>query len=150
KPTSSKSLCLPDTRRHFWVSAIRLLFGTALPKKYSLNCAIPELLNINVGSFFKTIGADGTIKWSLLLKKSKKLLRISLDCIVLTKFDTTDKNTIFYLKKKEQTICLFLFRIAYSNSSTSATFRIFWSANDLLNIGLRLYVPRRLKFLFPT
>src|SRR5690606_27931163 len=107
KPTSSKSLCLPETRKHFWVSATRLLFGVALPKKYSLNCAIPELLNINVGSFFTTMGADGTIKWFLLLKKSKKLLRISLDCIVFTKFDTTSKNTIFYLKKKEQIVCLF-------------------------------------------
>jgi hypothetical protein len=47
------------------------IFGVALPKKYSLNCAIPELLNIRVGSSLRTMGAEGTIKCPLLSKKSK-------------------------------------------------------------------------------
>ena len=49
----------------------------AFPKKYSLKGAIPELTNINVGSFFKTIDAEGTMVWNLLLKKFKKVSRIS-------------------------------------------------------------------------
>jgi len=36
------------------------------------------LVNINVGSFLITIGAEGTIMWSLSLKKFKKAERISL------------------------------------------------------------------------
>ena len=60
-PTSSKSLCFPDTRKHFCVSAIRFELGLTLPKKNSLNGFIPALVNIKVGSSFKTNGADGTI-----------------------------------------------------------------------------------------
>ncbi len=47
--------------------------GLACPKKYSLNGAIPEFTNIKVGSFFSTIGADGTMRCSFFLKKFKKL-----------------------------------------------------------------------------
>ena len=43
------------------------------PKKNSLNGAIPELVNINVGSFFTTIGADSTISCCFDLKNSKNL-----------------------------------------------------------------------------
>src|SRR5690606_12722235 len=77
-PTSSKSLCLPDTRRHRWVSATRGCGGCASPRKISLNWFIPALVNINVGSFLTTTGADGTIWWPLSLKKAKKASRISL------------------------------------------------------------------------
>src|SRR5690606_19393304 len=80
-PTSSKSLCFPLTRRHFGVSAIRLLFGFPFPRKYSLNGAIPLLVNISVGSFFTTIGADGTMRFCLDLKNSKNLERVSFEFI---------------------------------------------------------------------
>ena len=43
-----------------------------IPRKMSLNWFIPALVNINVGSFFTTIGADGTITWSFPAKKSRK------------------------------------------------------------------------------
>jgi hypothetical protein len=42
---------------------------------------MPALVNIRVGSFLTTIGADGTIRCDLLAKKSKKALRISLAVI---------------------------------------------------------------------
>src|SRR5258706_7588303 len=57
-PTSSKSLCLPETRRHFWVSATRLYFAETFPRKISLNWFMPALVNMSVGSFFITIGAE--------------------------------------------------------------------------------------------
>jgi hypothetical protein len=47
-----------------------------------------------VGSFFTTIGAEGTIKCSFEAKKSKKDCRICLDSI-----DYTIKNTIFMVAK---------------------------------------------------
>src|SRR5690606_22014103 len=94
KPTSSKSLCLPETRKHFCVSAIRDDFGTAFPKRYSLNCAIPELLNIKVGSSFKTMGADGTIKCSLLSKKSRNFFLISCDFILYLNYESFKTNTL--------------------------------------------------------
>jgi len=37
---------------------------------------MPALVNINVGSSFKTIGAEGTILWPLEAKKSKKVCLI--------------------------------------------------------------------------
>ena len=43
-----------------------------LPRKMSLNWFMPALVNISVGSFFTTIGADGTITWSFAAKKSRK------------------------------------------------------------------------------
>ena len=59
-PTSSKSLCFPETLKHFWVSVTLLLSIIEFPKKLSLNWFIPAFVNINVGSFFITIGADLT------------------------------------------------------------------------------------------
>src|SRR5690606_18126379 len=53
-----------------------------LPKKISLNGAMPLLMNISVGSSFTTIGADGTMACSLLLKNSKNCFLISLDVIM--------------------------------------------------------------------
>ncbi len=43
---------------------------------------MPALVNISVGSFFTTIGADGTIAWPLRSKKSRKARRISFDFII--------------------------------------------------------------------
>jgi hypothetical protein len=64
------------------VSATRGHLIGALPKNQSLKGAMPELVNINVGSFFTTIGADGTISCPLDLKKSKKVRRISFAFII--------------------------------------------------------------------
>src|SRR5258706_15566411 len=75
-PTSSKSLCLPETRRHFWVSATRLYFAETFPRKISLNWFMPALVNMSVGSFFITIGAEGTISCPLEAKKSRNVLEI--------------------------------------------------------------------------
>jgi hypothetical protein len=58
------------------VSAIRLLTGTVLPKKQSLNCTMPELVNSSVGSFLSTNGAEGTILCPLFSKKSRNFCRI--------------------------------------------------------------------------
>src|SRR5215204_1444461 len=54
-----------------------------LPRKMSLNGAIPLLLNIKVGSPFTTMGALGTIWWPLLLKKSRNVWRTKFDSINL-------------------------------------------------------------------
>src|SRR5690606_41587257 len=69
---------LPETRIHRCFSATRGYLIAASPKNKSLNWFIPAFVNINVGSFFTTTGADGTILCPLLLKKSKKAWRISL------------------------------------------------------------------------
>jgi hypothetical protein len=53
----------------------------ALPKNKSLNGAIPLLLNISVGSFFTTIGAEGTISCPFDLKKSKNVCLTLRDSI---------------------------------------------------------------------
>ena len=66
-----------DTRRHFCESAARFHFEGWLPRKMSLNWFMPALVNISVGSFLTTMGADGTMVCSLERKKSKKLFLIS-------------------------------------------------------------------------
>ena len=54
----------------------------ALPKKKSLNWFIPALVNMRVGSFLLTIGADATILWPLPSKNSKNLDLISVDVMM--------------------------------------------------------------------
>ena len=46
---------------------------------------MPALVNISVGSFFITMGADGTMACDFDLKKSKNFKRISRD-FIRTKF----------------------------------------------------------------
>jgi len=79
----SKSLCFPLTRKHFCVSATRGNFIGAFPKNKSLKGAIPLLLNIKVGSFLTTIGADGTISCPFDLKKSKNVCLTLRDSITV-------------------------------------------------------------------
>ena len=43
------------------VVIILLLLGLDSPRKNSLNGAIPELMNIKLGSFFEIMGAEGFI-----------------------------------------------------------------------------------------
>jgi hypothetical protein len=61
------------------VSVIRFELGTAFPKKYSLKGFIPALVNIRVGSFFMTMGAEGTTLCVLEAKKSKNCCLTSKD-----------------------------------------------------------------------
>lgn len=65
----------------FWVSVTRVCFGTEFPKKYSLNWFIPALVNNKLGSFFITIGADGTMLCCFDLKKFRNSCLIALDFI---------------------------------------------------------------------
>lgn len=44
---------------------------------------MPALVNMSVGSFLTTMGADGTIWCCFDLKNSRNLLRISLDVIIM-------------------------------------------------------------------
>ena len=43
---------------------------------------MPALVNIRVGSFFTTIGAEGTISCPFDLKKSRNCCRISAEVII--------------------------------------------------------------------
>jgi hypothetical protein len=43
----------------------------------SLNCTMPELVNMSVGSLPGTKGLDATTVWPLVAKKSRKLCRMS-------------------------------------------------------------------------
>ena len=83
-PTASRSLCFPLTRRHFWESVALFDFGVELPRKMSLNWFIPAFVNIRVGSFFTTIGAEGTTMCPLAWKKSRNCCLISLDVFILS------------------------------------------------------------------
>ncbi|GGG91093.1 hypothetical protein GCM10011416_04560 [Polaribacter pacificus] len=66
----------------------------AFPKKYSLNGAIPELVNIRVGSFFNTIGDEGTIWCCFFEKKSKKVVRMSCDFIRIKFYNNVCNNYV--------------------------------------------------------
>ncbi len=48
RPTSSRSLCFPPARTHFWILTARGDGGFSSPTKYGLNGTIPELVNSNV------------------------------------------------------------------------------------------------------
>jgi hypothetical protein len=49
----------------------------SLPRNTSLNCTMPELVNISVGSLPGTSGLEATTVWALEAKKSRKVLRMS-------------------------------------------------------------------------
>ncbi|MNV58472.1 hypothetical protein D3C71_1508510 [compost metagenome] len=48
-----------------------------MPRNTSLNCTMPELVNISVGSLPGTSGLDATTVWPLETKKSRNDLRMS-------------------------------------------------------------------------
>src|SRR5262249_62366236 len=48
------------------------------PVKTFLNCTMPALVNISVGSLRGTSGDDGTTSWAFFLKKSRNVRRMSL------------------------------------------------------------------------
>ncbi|KAL3783982.1 LOW QUALITY PROTEIN: hypothetical protein HJC23_013362 [Cyclotella cryptica] len=64
-PTSSKSLCLPPARMHFWLLAALVkeassVPGGARPRKMGLNWFMPALAKSSVGSLRGTHGEEGT------------------------------------------------------------------------------------------
>ena len=103
-PTSSKSLCLPLTRKHFCVSEIRGCTMGLFPKKRSLNGFMPALLNINVGSSLITIGAEGTISCPLEAKNFRKCSRINLDSMGLQGFVYREFRTSSPQKSAKQAL----------------------------------------------
>ena len=74
RPTSSRSLCLPPARAHFWLLAARLYGGTSSPRKYGLNGTMPATVNSTVGSCGMRL-AEGTAVWPFATKKSRKVER---------------------------------------------------------------------------
>src|SRR5262249_17503585 len=75
---SSRSLCLPPARMHFWVFATRFHFACSVPRKNGLNWFMPALANSRVGSSSGTTGEDGTLGWPCFLQqKSMNCWRIS-------------------------------------------------------------------------
>jgi hypothetical protein len=52
-----------------------------VPRNTSLNCTMPELVNISVGSLPGTKGLEATTVWPLEAKKSRKVLRMSATLI---------------------------------------------------------------------
>src|SRR5262249_40370299 len=80
RPTSSRSLCLPPARMHFWLSTARLYGRVPVPRKTSLNWFMPALVNSSVGSSSGTTDDDGTAVWPCFFtKKSRNCWRMSLD-----------------------------------------------------------------------
>src|SRR3954470_24553396 len=79
-PTSSRSLCFPPARMHFWVSATRGGFqaGFCCPRKIGTNWFIPAFVKSRLGESGKR-EAEGTIVCSFSRKKSKNDWRISAE-----------------------------------------------------------------------
>src|ERR1700675_865942 len=53
-----------------------------MPVKTFLNCTMPALVNIKVGSLRGTSGDDGTISWPFLAKKLRNVDLISLTPLI--------------------------------------------------------------------
>src|SRR5436309_9299412 len=71
---SSRSLCLPPARTHFWIDAARRYGACSSPVKYGLNGTMPATVNSTVLSTGIVL-ADGTIVWSRAAQKSYHALR---------------------------------------------------------------------------
>src|SRR5262245_53463803 len=59
-----------------------------MPVKTFLNCTMPALVNIKVGSLRGTSGDDGTIVWSFRAKKSRKADLISLTPLICPSWES--------------------------------------------------------------
>ena len=59
-PTFSRSLCFPPARMTFCDEVARLYGRFSLPRNTSLNCTIPALVKISVGSLAGTSDDEGT------------------------------------------------------------------------------------------
>src|ERR1700722_9549237 len=66
-------------RKHFWLEVARLKGRVYLQTKTSLNCTMPALTNMSVGSFAGTSGELATTWCCLDSKKSRKARRTSAD-----------------------------------------------------------------------
>ena len=66
-------------RMHFWLLVARVYARFSRPVNRSLNCTMPALVNISVGSFDGTTPALATTSWPRLPKKSRKVDRTSVD-----------------------------------------------------------------------
>src|SRR5918999_4289188 len=71
-------MCLPPARTHFCAVTARLYGRASWPVKTFLNCTIPALVNINVGSLRGTNGDEATISWPCFRKKLRNVVLISL------------------------------------------------------------------------
>ena len=87
RPTSSRSLCLPPARMHFWVSAARVSLpgmapahletsGARWPRKIGTNWFMPALVNSRFGESGIRLD-EGTMVCPFDLKKSRNDWRIS-------------------------------------------------------------------------
>src|SRR3954454_4920589 len=77
---SSRSLCLPPARTHFWTETARLYGGVSSPVKNDLNGTIPATVKSSVLSTGIT-DADGTCEWARSVKNSTKARRSSSDVV---------------------------------------------------------------------
>src|ERR1700754_5228645 len=64
-----------------------------MPVKTFLNCTMPALVNIRVGSLRGTSGDDGTISWPFSAKKSKNFDLISLTPLMFTQSEICPGRT---------------------------------------------------------
>jgi hypothetical protein len=62
---------------HFWLDAARVNGRRSLPVNTSLNGTMPAFVNISVGSFCGTSGADAQTSWPFPLKKLRNDARTS-------------------------------------------------------------------------
>ena len=83
RPISSRSLCLPPARTHFWTVTARGNGACCSPVKYDLNGTMPATVNSSVGSWGIRL-ADGWWVWPRSTKKSTKALRTSAAVIDFT------------------------------------------------------------------
>ena len=72
---------------------------------------MPALVNINVGSFFNTMGAEGTISWAFASKYSKKSLLISFEDINHRSMLIADRTGL--LKIITFALHLYAFKLVY-------------------------------------
>jgi hypothetical protein len=68
---------LPPARTHFCTVVARTYGRFSTPVKTFLNCTMPALVNISVGSLRGTSGEERTTVWPLPSKKVRNFWRIS-------------------------------------------------------------------------
>src|SRR5690606_11798477 len=83
RPTSSRSLCFPETRKHFCVFTARLYGRLPVPRKTSLNWFIPAFVKSRVGSFFGTRESLRPISCPRSAKNCRNSVRISSDVLLV-------------------------------------------------------------------
>ena len=74
---------MPPARTHFCDVAARVYGRFSSPVKTFLNCTMPALVNINVGSLRGTSGLEATTSWPFLRKYSRNVRRMSLTLAIM-------------------------------------------------------------------